>query len=64
MARIVLTAFKKGGMAIQTEGFKGSTCMQKSKFLEDALGAAVQTDYTAEYYESEQTVSTDQEIES
>jgi len=55
MAEILLT-FEWDGKTVhkQTKGFKGSDCVSKTKFIEDALGAPVgERKKTSEYYETE-----------
>jgi Protein of unknown function (DUF2997). len=45
----------KGEIKIQTKGFAGSSCQAASKFLEDALGAKLSDQPTAELYQTQPT---------
>lgn len=51
MKEIILTVDSNGATKIQTKGYKGKSCMNASKFLEDALGEGKDVQYTPEYYE-------------
>ena len=49
---IEITISPTGEVSFTVQGVKGSSCMDESKFLEQALGGAVvSTEPTAEYYE-------------
>ena len=51
MARIIeVTVSPTGETTVQTKGFAGPECRQASKFLEQALGVAVQDCNTAEFH--------------
>ena len=43
----------KGETKLETKGFAGSECQQASKFVEQALGAAVGEQLTAEFHSSQ-----------
>jgi hypothetical protein len=51
MKEIILTIDNEGRTSLQTKGFKGKSCMQASKFLEEALGNTTKNEFTPEYYE-------------
>jgi hypothetical protein len=51
MKEIILTVDMNGASKIETKGFKGKSCMQASKFLEDALGTRADSILKPEYYE-------------
>lgn len=53
MAEIILTFNWDGTIKKETKGFVGKECVNKTKFLEDALGTASDRRYKAEYYEEE-----------
>ncbi len=40
-----------GETRIQTQGYGGSSCLQASRFLEEALGAVTEDQKTAEFYQ-------------
>lgn len=41
---------------IETEGFIGHECKEKSKFLKDALGKVIADELKSVYYEEKETV--------
>ena len=49
---IEVTISPSGETTIQTKGYSGGDCLQASRFLEEALGVAVQDRKTAEFYET------------
>lgn len=51
MKEIVLMIDDDGKTKLQTKGFRGKSCMQASKFLEDALGNTISNEFTPEYFE-------------
>jgi len=61
MPRIIeVTVSPTGEATVQTKGYSGAECVQASKFLEQALGAAAAEHKTAEFYQeatAEQRVS-------
>lgn len=56
MAQIILT-FEWDGETVkkETKGFIGSTCVGKTKFIEEELGIAGERTQTSEYYAKETT---------
>jgi hypothetical protein len=61
MPRITeLIVTKDGQTTIQTKGYSGATCIDASKWLEQALGITTDDRKTAEFYE---TLSTDQHVQ-
>lgn len=42
-----------GETKVETKGFSGTGCREASKFLEQALGASVNEQLTAEFYQSQ-----------
>jgi len=56
---IEITISPTGEVTFTVKGVKGASCLDETKFLEQALGGAVEQTKTAEYYEqSEGYVST------
>jgi len=56
MSRIIeLIVSPKGETTVQTKGFSGGTCIQASKWLEQALGIATADRKTAEFFEPAKT---------
>lgn len=45
----------QGETKIETKGFTGSSCQQGSQFLEQALGAKVSDQPTADFYQQQPT---------
>ena len=43
-----------GETKVQTKGYSGSSCLQASQFLEQALGVTTQDQKTSEFYQSNQ----------
>jgi hypothetical protein len=41
-----------GDVTVQTKGYAGGDCLLAGKFLEQALGAVVEDQKTAEFYEA------------
>jgi len=54
MAEIILT-FENDGKTVhkETKGFVGKSCVEETKFLEEALGTPANRKYKSEYYETE-----------
>jgi len=51
MARVIeVVVSPKGETTVQTKGYAGDDCLQASKFLEQALGAASADRKTGEFY--------------
>ena len=52
-ARVIeVTVSPQGEVTAQTKGYAGGTCLQASKFLEQALGGAAADRTTAEFFET------------
>ena len=50
MKRIEIIVDAKGNSQVQTKGFAGSSCVQASRFIEQALGKQTSQRATAEFY--------------
>jgi hypothetical protein len=51
MSRIIeITVSPTGETTVQTKGYAGADCIRASKFLEQALGSAVNDQKTTEFY--------------
>lgn len=61
MKLIEITISPTGQSTVQTKGFTGAACQDASRFLEQALGARLSEERTAEFYQSEQISQTTQE---
>ena len=49
---------EKGEVTFEVKGVKGGSCVDETKFLEDALGNTIESrELTDEYYEQPQTVN-------
>jgi len=56
MSRVIeVIVSPQGETTVQTKGFAGGTCIQASKWLEQALGIATADHKTAEYFETAKT---------
>jgi hypothetical protein len=53
MAEMVLIFNEDGTVHKETRGFKGKSCVDKTKFIEEALGIAGERKFKAEYHEQE-----------
>lgn len=54
---ITITISPTGEVSFTIEGVKGASCIDETKFLEDALGGGVlDRERTAEYYEESEDV--------
>jgi hypothetical protein len=61
MPRVIeLIVSKDGQTTVQTKGFSGGTCIQASKWLEQAIGNVTADQKTAEFFE---TAKTDQHVQ-
>jgi hypothetical protein len=57
MPQIKIRFAKDGTSTVATEGFTGESCLEASKFVEDALGTSSSEKKTSEYYDlNEHTV--------
>ncbi|NMB78326.1 MAG: DUF2997 domain-containing protein [Methanomicrobiales archaeon] len=52
---------KTGNVQVAVKGVKGDGCLALSKNLEGALGSVTGREYTGEYYEQPETVSSTQQ---
>jgi hypothetical protein len=48
---IEITVTPKGETTVQTRGFQGGSCRDASRFIEQALGARVGEQLTAEFHQ-------------
>jgi hypothetical protein len=56
MSRVIeVLVSPQGETTVQTKGYVGGDCLQASKFLEQALGAATADRKTAEFFQANQT---------
>ena len=53
MTTIEVIINPKGRATIQTKGFEGASCLEASRFLEQALGTRISHQETAEFYVTE-----------
>ena len=60
MKRIEITVDPKGVTQVETKGFEGSSCLDASKFIEQALGKQESLKKTAEFF---QPINNEQEVE-
>lgn len=51
-----------GEIKIQTKGFSGKSCIEGSKFVEEALGTKTGEKLTGEYYQTTRNQTLDREI--
>jgi hypothetical protein len=55
MARIIeVVVSPKGETTVQTKGYGGASCLQASRFLEQALGVSSDDRKTSEFYQDVQ----------
>lgn len=54
MHEIIITVEQDGKAVVTTKGFKGKTCKEATKQLEEALGSVSKETATSEMYEKEQ----------
>jgi hypothetical protein len=56
MSRVIeVIVSPQGETTVQTKGFAGGTCVQASKWLEQALGLVTADHKTSEFYEPAKT---------
>ena len=55
MAEISIEIKPNGEVELKVDGVKGASCMDLTKFLEEALGEVVDRQHTSEYFENEVT---------
>lgn len=53
MTTIEIVITPKGTSTVQTKGFRGSSCREASRFLEQALGNRIGEQLTPEFHQSE-----------
>jgi hypothetical protein len=54
MARVIeVVVSPTGETTVQTRGYAGADCLEASRFLEQALGAATADRKTAEFYQNQ-----------
>ena len=51
--RIEIVVDTKGQSKVQTKGFAGSTCVEASKFIEQALGQRTEMRMTPEFFHAQ-----------
>ena len=51
--RIEIVVDTKGQSKVQTKGFAGSTCVEASKFIEQALGQQTEMQTTPEFFHAQ-----------
>jgi hypothetical protein len=55
MARIIeITVSPQGEVTVQTKGYAGSSCLQSSRLLEEALGVVSSDKKTLEFFQTEE----------
>jgi hypothetical protein len=52
--RIIIDFLPDGTVEVRTKGYAGSSCMEASKWIEEALGAVTDVKKTSEYYQEKQ----------
>jgi hypothetical protein len=55
--KIEIVISPTGQSRIETKGFRGTACRDASRFLEEAIGARVSEQPTAEFYAVENTAA-------
>jgi acylphosphatase len=53
MKEIEIIIDKNGEVRVHVMGIKGASCLEFTKWLEQALGPTIQQQFTGEYYEPE-----------
>ena len=59
---MVITIGPDGEVQIKVEGVAGDSCMDFTKWLEDELGEVTDRQFTSEYYQEEESVTTVVEV--
>jgi hypothetical protein len=62
MESIEITFDVNGEIKVQTKGFSGKSCVEGSKFVEEALGTKTGEKLTGEYYQTTQNQTLDRKI--
>lgn len=55
MKIITVTVRSDGHVRVETNGFRGESCRQASRFLEEALGKKTSEGFTHEFYQTAAT---------
>ena len=50
MPKIIVDVYPGGEIVVETKGFKGTSCQEATKSLEESLGKILITALTSEYY--------------
>ena len=50
MEKIILNIDQTGNVTVETKGIKGKSCVDASRFIEEALGNTTEIKRTGEYY--------------
>lgn len=50
MEKIILNIDQAGNVTVETKGIKGKSCVDASRFIEEALGNTTELKRTSEYY--------------
>ena len=58
MKEIIVDIGLDGEVKVETKGYKGKSCTDASKFIEEALGTVTSNKFTPEYYQKEQEKNT------
>ncbi|MBI3864901.1 MAG: DUF2997 domain-containing protein [Planctomycetia bacterium] len=53
MKTIEIVVSRTGQTTVQTKGFSGASCLEASRFVEQALGVRQDEEKTAEFFQSE-----------
>lgn len=62
MKKLKITVDPKGEVSVEVEGVSGASCLEASRFLEDALGGKVKArELTSDYYAASVEGATAQE---
>jgi len=54
--RIVIDFHPDGTVEVRTRGYAGSSCMEASQWIEEALGATTNVKKTSEYYQEKRKI--------
>ena len=62
MESIEITFDVNGEVSVQTKGFPSKSCIEGSKFVEEALGTKTGEKLTGEYYQTTRSQTLDRKI--
>jgi len=62
MSRIIVDVKADGTVQVETKGFSGKSCLEASKFVEEALGQKISEKHTEEFY-TDREIETDVNVE-